>query len=398
MKLLALCIFTFLFFSLSTVLSAQEINPGAAKFYNLGIEQVKNGDFQNAVASFDSALAYEKDYRFYFQKGIALKKLQMFNESLPAFQEVIKLKPDYEASYYALAGSFQSLGQTDNAIINYKKVIELKPDYESAYFALAVSYQNSGKTEDVIGVYLKLLQNTKNDTTKNTVKETLALTYYNLGNDKQAAADLQGAIDSYDNSLKYAQDYKTFYQKAIALKKLKKAEESVPVLLEVIKLKPDYDGGYNALAGSFFVLGKMDDAIANYEKVLLISTNEDLKTKVKEPLARAYHKLGSDLAQKKQYKKAIVPFLKALEYFNLDVTYLTLANCYNETKEYDNAITAAENALKYKSTISVGGPDYYLGIAYKNKKNLPKAKEYFLLAKEDPKYKKAAEYELGLIK
>ncbi len=59
---------------------------------------------------------------------------------------------------------------------------------------------------------------------------------------------------------------------------------------------------------------------------------------------------------------------------------------------------AADSALKFKSTISDGGPYYYMGLAYKGKGDLKKAKEMFNQAKGDTAYKKAAEYELSLLK
>ena len=54
--------------------------------------------------------------------------------------------------------------------------------------------------------------------------------------------------------------------------------------------------------------------------------------------------------------------------------------------------------LKYRSKITKGGPYYYMGIAYKVKGDVTKAKENFKLASADPTYKKTADYELSLIK
>ena len=49
------------------------------------------------------------------------------------------------------------------------------------------------------------------------------------------------------------------------------------------------------------------------------------------------------------------------------------------------------DALKYKKTISEGGPDYYIGVAYQKKKDAKKAKEYLTKAKDDPVYGKFAD-------
>jgi len=152
------------------------------------------------------------------------------------------------------------------------------------------------------------------------------------------------------------------------------------------------------LGGSYFTLGQMEEAIKNFEKVVEVSGNVTVKNKAKEYIARSYAKLGRDQLSNGDAGKAIVTLLKAVEMNNFDAAYLTLAQAYYENGDYDKSITASENALKYRSSIAKGGPYYYMGLAYKMKGNMPKAKENFNLAKADVSYKKVAEYELGLIK
>jgi len=222
--------------------------------------------------------------------------------------------------------------------------------------------------------------------------------FFNIGNEKLKAGDFQGAISNYDQALQHDQDYRIYYQKGIALKKLGKNQDALPVLQEAIKLNPKFDGGYNALGGSYFTLGQMEEAIKNFEKVVEVSGNVTVKNKAKEYIARSYAKLGRDQLSNGDAGKAIVTLLKAVEMNNFDAAYLTLAHAYYENGDYDKSITASENALKYRSSIAKGGPYYYMGLAYKMKGNMPKAKENFNLAKADVSYKKVAEYELGLIK
>ena len=89
---------------------------------------------------------------------------------------------------------------------------------------------------------------------------------------------------------------------------------------------------------------------------------------------------------------------KAVSNSNYDAAYLALAKIYSETGSYDNCIDAAQNALKYRKSVGKGGPYYYMGIAFKNKGDLSKAKDMFTQARTDATYRRTADYELTALK
>ena len=145
-------------------------------------------------------------------------------------------------------------------------------------------------------------------------------------------------------------------------------------------------------------MGKYQEAINNFEKVLTLSNNASVKKKVQKNLSLAYTKLGTDEMGNGNSQKAIEYLNKAVENDNYDAAYLSLAKLYSELGDWDKSISASEKALKYKSKITLGGPEYYMGLAYKGKGDNTKAKEMFEKAKSDPSYRKNAEYQLDLLK
>jgi tetratricopeptide (TPR) repeat protein len=220
---------------------------------------------------------------------------------------------------------------------------------------------------------------------------------YNEGNKQLKAGNYDGALEHYNKALNIEKDYRIYYQRGIALKSLGNHEEAKNSFQESIKLKSDFEGGYNALGGVFFSMGNYQEAINNFEKVLEFSKNNSVKNKVKKNLSLAYTKLGSEAESNGNSSAAIENYKKGAETNNYDAAYLSLAKLYTELGNWDGAINAAENALKYRSSIGKGGPYYYLGLAYKGKENNSKAKEMFNQAKADATYRKTAEYELSLL-
>ncbi|MCW8802979.1 MAG: tetratricopeptide repeat protein [Ignavibacteriaceae bacterium] len=220
---------------------------------------------------------------------------------------------------------------------------------------------------------------------------------YNEGNSQLKAGNYNGAISNYDKALAIEKDYRIYYQKGVAQKKANDLNASKASLEECIKLKNDFEPGYNALGGVFFSMGDYNQAIKNFEKVLTLSNNTSVQKKVKKNLSLAYAKLGNEAISKNNPQKAVEYLNKAVEYENYDAAYLSLAKLYSELGEWDKSISASESALKYKSKITSGGPYFYMGVSYKGKGDTQKAKEMFEKAKQDATYKKTAEYELSLI-
>ncbi len=217
---------------------------------------------------------------------------------------------------------------------------------------------------------------------------------YNDGNSLLKQGNYSGAIKKYDDALAIDKDYRIYYQKGIALKKSGKLEDARDSFEQSVQQKSDFEAGYNALGGVFFSLGKYEDAVKNFEKVVETTQNNNIKKMVQKNLSFAYAKMGNDAMADGKPQKAVEYLQKAVENSNYDAAYLSLAKVYSDLGEYDKVIDASQNALKYRSSISRGGPYYYLGLAYKKKKELDKAKEMFNKAKTDATYKKLSEYEL----
>lgn len=153
-------IFLLVFITLSLVPFAQDMNSEAGKLYNEGNSLLKAGNYNGAISNYDKAIAIEKDYRIYYQKGVAQKKANDLNGSKASLEECIKLKNDFEPGYNALGGVFFSMGDYNQAIKNFEKVLTL----------------------------------TDNASVTKKVKKNLSLAYTKLGNDEISKGNAQNAV------------------------------------------------------------------------------------------------------------------------------------------------------------------------------------------------------------
>ncbi len=220
---------------------------------------------------------------------------------------------------------------------------------------------------------------------------------YNEGNSKLKAGDYSGAISNYDLALKSSNDYRIYYQKGVSLKKLRKFDEAETAFKEAIKSNPNFDLAYNGLGGLYFSKGSYQEAIDNFVKFEQLTEKNSLKAKANEYISKCYTKLGSSAKSDGKYPQAVDYLAKAVEHFDYDAAYLMMAETYIEMGQFEKALSAANNALEHRKSISVGGPYYYQGKAYKGLNDLANAKESFNKGLKDSKYKSLCDYELKLM-
>lgn len=94
----------------------------------LGILQYKNGQLDNAIASWTKASELDPnnvDTRNYL--GKVLLEKQQYAEAADQFKKVLELDGNMATAYYNLAVVQELLGQPQAAVENYKKYVELNP-------------------------------------------------------------------------------------------------------------------------------------------------------------------------------------------------------------------------------------------------------------------------------
>ncbi|MGE5400001.1 MAG: tetratricopeptide repeat protein [Ignavibacteriales bacterium] len=347
--------------------SSKPMDPKAAQYYNRGVEEMKAGNFPGAVVSFDSSLQVQKDFRTYLLKGQALMKQGNLQDAKAAFLSSFAEDSTNDQTAYALGNVNLALKVYPEAIYYYEKAANItknptiKSDAESS---------------------IKLAQ------------QNTAIEFYNKGNELQKENKFDEAIQNYDRSLQITSDYRTYYQKGVVLSKMKKTEDAIKSFNQSIAINDSFDLAHVALAGALTIQKDYEGALKNYEKALSITTNDNLKTGIKEGIGTTYLLLGNNSMKEKKYDKAIDYFKKASE-GNSDQAYLGLAKAYIEKRQYDNALSTLDKVEQNKKTVTDGAIAYYRGVVNLEKGDKAKAVDNFKLAAKDPVYKKASESQIA---
>ncbi len=156
---------------------------------------------------------------------------------------------------------------------------------------------------------------------------------------------LQNQLDEAITQYQIAFDIQTNFAEAMAAHNnlaycfLKKGRinEAIAQFQKVLNLKPDFAEAHNALGDCFFQSGRMDDAIAQYQQAL----------KIKPDFAEAHNNLGYCFVLTGRMKEAIIQFQKALEIKpDFAEACYNLGYCLLQTGQVDDAIVQFQKAIE----------------------------------------------------
>ncbi len=212
------------------------------------------------------------------------------------------------------------------------------------------------------------------------------------------SGQFDASIVKYDESLIINETATTHYLKGISQLKLSKKQDAIQSFDKAIILDPNLKGAYSAKGSSLLSLKKYDLAIESYNMYLEKSTDKKKNSKIKGKIATAYTKLANDAKRDGKHRKAINYLNKAVDNYKFDSAYLTLAEIYIELANYNEALSAADNAINNRKKTPKGAGYYYKGLAFKGLENKEKAIESFKVSIKDKSYKALSEYELKQLK
>ncbi len=350
---------------------------------------------------------------------IALKRYQEENDYEGAISELESLEyPDCALIDYSIGKIYQQEDEYASALESFKTAVRKNPYREK--YSLSINYIIGKFITDGDEYY------SMRDFSSALDQYLFADTNFSIDVNSQKVVDEDSLNESQLEELNKTRDQ---ISKKVALKFkiaktyyfLKEYSDSQEALRYLIALKKDHYEAYKLLGDVLKRLGDRDlalknyllaiDANENYEKAYLAvgqmylsDNNIDGAKKyllsaidIKKDYAKAYETLGILYQNTSSYNKAIDNYLKALEYDRRNYKAMSrLASVYNSLEKYDLAKKYAKNCIKVKRSY----PDAYyeLGIAEKGLGSRVAAIDAFNKAKKSSKWRKAAQYEIDLIK
>jgi serine/threonine protein kinase len=227
----------------------------------------RRGNLEEAIAGFEEAVKHDRSFALAYA-GLGEAYWLQYSESRDqsdstraqeAAREALRLDPDNATVRYSAALTYDGVGDTDRAIDELRRALALRPRYDDARRALGDILANRGRIDEAVAEYQKAIA----------VRPRYWEHHRALGN-------------ALFNATRYA--------------------EAAQAFEEVIRIRPDNRTGYQNLGTALQAMGRIDDALRNYQLA-----NE------REPAASTFANIGTLFYERGGFKNASDNYRKAVE-------------------------------------------------------------------------------------
>jgi tetratricopeptide (TPR) repeat protein len=375
-----------------------------------------SGDYESAIADLKKIIKRDPDDK---EALFGLAKysydIGKFEKSVEYLNRVIEIDPEYKMAYNQLAYSYQGLNDLDNAMKATEKYIEMAPDEANPLDTKGSIYALFGKFDKAIEAYEDALRINPDFTFS---IQQMAHMYLLKGNLEKADSlydkattlgDIRIRIWSHvsraqvliragklDSSLSMINTIKNIYADDLRTGDLILIEQLSAL---VLWQKKDYEKADNAFNRCFTLAFELTPGNKYWLRDLYIHflTESDQIDRAQEILRQMdlNKHIHDNIRNKYNYSKGAIAFIEGD--YNSAVKYLSeidkletrifssilLSRSYLKTEQPDKAIQLLKKIhstyfpARIMFSIQDVNIDYYLGIAYEQKGNIPEAIRYY---------------------
>ena len=208
-------------------------------------------------AEFDSSLAEASNRR-----GALLYQRGEYDRAIHAFDEAIRLYPDFAYAFNNRGATHQAKRQYAQAFEDFDRALQLKPDYAEAYCNRANTFRDTSAYDRAIQDYDQAIR----------AKPDYALAYVNRGAVYRRLGAYDRAIEDYDQAIRLKPDtFEAFYNRGIVRRHKGEYGLAVEDYGQAIRLKPDYVNAFQSRGAARFFLGNFADAVPDFVAALRLS-------------------------------------------------------------------------------------------------------------------------------
>ena len=229
---------------------------------NIGFARWNKDETAPARAAFEEALKLQPDYYdARYNLAFALLSSDQFADALPHLKTLQAKNSNDAAIEEGLGEAFERTGNSGGALGAYKRAIALDPKNENYQFKFALILLNNGRRDDALEALRKLL-----GINPNNAPALLQIGDIHLRSNRYS--DAAAALKRYVNVR--GDDFTGRFNLGVALDYSSKFDEALEQYGAAEKLKPSDAATKNNIGRIYFKRGRFDEAVAKFNEALIL--------------------------------------------------------------------------------------------------------------------------------
>lgn len=170
----------------------------ADKLFVKGNKLYGEQKFEEAAQAYEEAIIIsQSQWGYYFNLGLAYKKLDKKKEAINSFQKTLELNPETFSSNKELGEILAKDGNYEEAKKYYMRATELSPDDPDAFYNLGVCLTNIRESEEALTLFLKAVE----------LRDDYADAYYQIGTIYIGQNRAEEAVENLEKFLELAPEH-----------------------------------------------------------------------------------------------------------------------------------------------------------------------------------------------
>jgi tetratricopeptide (TPR) repeat protein/S1-C subfamily serine protease len=395
----------------SATLKPPNSNATANEWLDYGNLLWRIGKHRSAVTAFDRSIKLlernpensDRQDRLklaYFGQGLAWwsniegSRSDNLQAAVVAFQQAVKIDPNFSLSWRSLGDSLHKLKRYEEAVVAYQKAIakivttdpKMKKDFV-LYVELGDIFKGMKRDREAIDSYTQAIG----------IKPTHPWAYINRGSSYQRQGKLTLAIADYTQAIKIdSQDPFSYNNRGTIYINLKQFTKAIADINEAIRLDPQFAGAYSNRGNAYNGMNQYSQALADYNRSIELDpqsamahynrglfyqerkeytrslANYDLAIKLDPQLAQAYNNRGNIYKKQKKYDRALADYNRTIKLDpQLVQAYSNRGLIYQEQKQYSQALADFSRAIEIDPKLATAYSDR--GAIYQEQKQYDRA-------------------------
>lgn len=314
---------------------ALQLDPANAEILRArGMFYLGEKKFDEALADIDKAIELNpEDSDAHEARGVILFLLNRNADALKSFDRVIELQPKSAMAYTHRARIYAIDNKSDEAMQQLDKAIELEPRLPTAYLLRARLFSQKGDADKAMSDADEALRLAPEDPQARQLRAMLLAGSGKIGD---AIGDLRQLVQSDPKNLELQMQLALFYAAD------KQRQKAIDAFSEVLKQDPDNQMAFRHRGDALLGMGKLKEAIADYESALKLDEND---SGVLNNLAWLLAAAPDDSLRNGQRAVELAKTAARVTEFKQPHILSTLAASYAETGDFESAVSWSKKAV-----------------------------------------------------